>query len=124
MNRSEYSGYCESKYIRISPYKVRKVAALIRSKNVKFALKKLKVQPQSAATFLYKALYSAYHNAINKGVTSEDLLYIDTIVVNEAKKIKRFTPRARGRGFSIIKRSSHIKIGIKEKVGAINGTKD
>tara|TARA_B100000427_G_scaffold329816_1_gene348087 strand:+ start:3087 stop:3461 length:375 start_codon:yes stop_codon:yes gene_type:complete len=124
MKRKNYIGYCESKYLRISPYKVRKVADLIRNKNVKESLQILKLQPQSGATYIYKALHSAYHNALNKDGVIEDLLYVDSIMVDEAKKIKRFKPRARGRAFSILKRACHIKIGIKEKVGEKNGSKD
>ncbi|MBH38225.1 50S ribosomal protein L22 [bacterium] len=130
MKNTDFLGYCESKYLRVSPYKVRKVADIVRKLNVIDALKLLKIQPQNAATYIYKALYSAYHNAKNKGVTSDDLLYIDTIIVDEAKQLKRFKARARGRAFSIVKRTCHIKIGLKEKesknvkVGEANGTKD
>ena len=124
MDKKSFSGYCESKYLRISPYKVRKVADLIRKSTVKDALKILKIHPQNGANYLYKALHSAFHNAKNKGVTSEDDLYIDTLLVDESKKAKRFRPRARGRAFTIIQRSCHIKVGIKEKVGEKNGSKD
>ena len=124
MNRNDYDCYCESKYLLINPFKLRKVADCIRSKTASESLLILKVMPQRGATFLYKALNSAISNGIhNKKLNVEDL-YISSVIIDEGKKLKRFQARARGRAFSIIKRTSHIKIGLKAiNSGDKNGTK-
>lgn len=123
-NKEGFDGFCEIKYLSISPYKLRKIAELIRNKNASYSLKYLKVLPQRGATLMFKALHSAFHNAINlnSDISIEDL-YVDTVLVDEGKRLKRIQPRARGRAFSIIKRSSHIKIGLKVKSGVKHGTK-
>ena len=137
MKKQNYIAYCESKYLRISPFKTRKVADIIRGMNVVDALKVLNVQPQKAATFIYKSLHSALHNALTKEDILEDELFVDAIIVDESKSLKRFKARARGRAFTILKRSCHIKIGLNKKsnnnvaskqlksenVGDKNGTK-
>ena len=123
MKKQNYLAYCESKYLRISPFKTRKVADIIRGMNVVDALKVLKIQPQRAATFIYKSLHSAFHNALNKGDVLEDELFVDTIIVDESKSLKRFKPRARGRAFTILRRSCHIKIGLNKKSNNIVASK-
>tara|TARA_A100001015_G_scaffold229431_1_gene259430 strand:+ start:5621 stop:5998 length:378 start_codon:yes stop_codon:yes gene_type:complete len=124
MNRNDYDCYCESKYLLINPFKLRKVADCIRSKTASESLLILKVMPQRGATFLYKALNSAISNGIHNKKLNVDDLYISSVIIDEGKKLKRFQARARGRAFSIIKRTSHIKIGLKAiNSGDKNGTK-
>ena len=120
MKKENYIAYCEAKYLRISPYKVRKVADIVRGMKVVEALKILKVQPQKAASFIYKSLHSAFHNALSKGDILQDELFLDAIIVDESKSLKRFKARARGRAFTIIKRSCNIKIGLNEKSAKSN----
>lgn len=124
MRKNEFDCYCESKYLLINPFKLRKIADEIRLKNAKEALLLLKVMPQRGADHIYKALKSAISNGVHNHSQNAENLYIKSIMVDESKKLKRFQPRARGRAFSIIKRSSNIKIGLLSiDTGVKNGTK-
>lgn len=105
-----------AKYLRISPYKVRRVADQVRGRNALDALQILKNLPQNGATYLIKVIASAVANAKQKGM-SEALLKIDKLLVNEGVQMKRFRPRARGRMFGIIKRTSHIIVHVVEAGG-------
>ena len=110
MRKKDYQAYAETKYLLENPFKLRKVANEIRGKDTVLAMQILKTMPQRAATVIYKTLHSAYSNALNtKGLNSEQL-FIASIIIDEGARHKRFQARARGRGFQILKRSSHIKI--------------
>lgn len=124
MRKKEFDCYCESKYLLINPFKLRKIADEIRNKNANEALLALKVMPQRGSSFIFKALKSAISNGVNTKSLVSDNLYIKSIIIDESKKLKRFQARARGRAFSIIKRSSNIKIGLNSiDTGDKDGTK-
>jgi large subunit ribosomal protein L22 len=123
MKKADYQAFCITKYIRISPYKLRKIADLVRGKSVKYALSLLKIMNQRGATVVYKSLKSAYHNAINDKSLKAESLVLNGIIVDEAGGLKRMCPRARGRSFAIKKRSSHLKIGLNVITGVKNGSK-
>ncbi|NQY74186.1 MAG: 50S ribosomal protein L22 [Candidatus Margulisbacteria bacterium] len=108
--------FANSKYLRISPYKVRRVANVIRGEQVTKAMSILNSLPQKAAFFLSRALKSAVANAVVKKM-SPDNLVVSTLMVNEGSMFKRHQPRARGRMFQILKRTSHISIGVCEGRG-------
>lgn len=124
MRKKDFDCYCESKYLLINPFKLRKLADLIRNKNANEALQLLQILPQRGSSFIYKALKSAVSNGVSNKSLNSDNLYIKSIMIDESKKLKRFQARARGRAFSIIKRSSNIKIGLNSiESGDKNGSK-
>ncbi|MCU1534967.1 MAG: ribosomal protein, partial [Glaciihabitans sp.] len=41
---------------------------------------------------------------------NDDDLYISSVYVDEGATLKRFQPRAQGRAFQILKRTSHITV--------------
>jgi large subunit ribosomal protein L22 len=45
----------------------------------------------------------------------EDKLYVSDIQINDALRIKRYRPRAKGSAASIIKRTSTIVVKVKER---------
>jgi large subunit ribosomal protein L22 len=103
------------KQIRITPMKARRVVNLIRGKQATEALAILKFAPQSASTPIYKLVASAVANAKVKAdaaniLFDEDDLIISEAYVNEGTTLKRFMPRAQGRAFQILKRTSHITV--------------
>ena len=100
----------KTKYIRISPKKVRKIIGAIKGKPVEFGLDALKFMPQKAAIILDKTLRSAIANATNNHNLNLDTLKISNIFVDKGPVQKRFRPRARGRGSRILKRTSHITV--------------
>jgi large subunit ribosomal protein L22 len=61
-----------------------------------------------------KVVASAASNAENNMLMNRDNLRIVRISADNAKSIKRFRPRARGRIGKIIKRSSHVMVVVDE----------
>lgn len=106
--------YAIAKFVRSTPQKTRRIADLIRGKNVDEAATILKFAPQAAAEVLLKTLESAAANAVNnQGLVRENLI-VSTVEVNEGPTMKRIRPRAQGRAGRILKRTSHITIVVTE----------
>jgi large subunit ribosomal protein L22 len=103
------------KYLRISPYKVRLVADLVRGKKVDEALTILKFLPKKSGRLINKTLRSALANAENARTIDVDTLFIKLLLVDEGPKLKRWRPRAMGRATRILKRTSHITMVLAEK---------
>ncbi|KQQ25731.1 MULTISPECIES: 50S ribosomal protein L22 [unclassified Frondihabitans] len=103
------------RHIRVTPMKARRVVNLIRGKQALEALAILKFAPQGASEPVYKLVASAMANARvkadaqNSYLNDEDL-YISSAYVDEGATLKRFQPRAQGRAFQILKRTSHITV--------------
>jgi large subunit ribosomal protein L22 len=103
-------------HVRISPRKVRMVVDTVRGKSVSQALSILGFTRKKAALPVQKLLKSAVANAAeNNGISDVDALVIDRIMVDEGPTLKRFMPRARGRATPIRKRTSHIRIVLRER---------
>lgn len=99
-----------AKYIRMSPYKVRIVLDLIRGKQVDEAVAILEHTPKSASDPIRKAVLSAAANAEhNKGMSKNDL-FIAACYADQGPTLKRVRPRAQGRAFRILKKTSHITV--------------
>ena len=62
-----------------------------------------------------KLLKSAVSNAENNFGMNTDALYVSEIHADPGPIIKRYRARAHGRGASILKRTSHISIVVKDK---------
>jgi large subunit ribosomal protein L22 len=108
------NGQALCRFVRISPRKARLVADLVRGKRVDQALNILGITSKKASPIMQKVIQSAVANAKNKGdfeVTPEDSSFvIDEVRVDEGPTMKRIRPRAQGRAFQILKRTSHIKV--------------
>ena len=103
-------------HIRISPRKVRMVVDTVRGKSVSQALSILGFTRKKAALPVQKLLKSAVANAVEHGGTNDvETLVIDRIMVDEGPTLKRYMPRARGRATPIRKRTSHIRIILRER---------
>ncbi|MDD5594641.1 MAG: 50S ribosomal protein L22 [Candidatus Omnitrophica bacterium] len=106
----------ESKFLRISPTKVRQVLELIREKDVTQAeaiLFNLNKRPKE---FLSKILKSAIANAKVKGFQA-DQLYVSRAICDVGPIWKRFKAAAFGRAAPIKKRTAHILIELDVKTG-------
>lgn len=101
----------------ISPRKVRPLVDMVRGKKVDDALTILKFAPTPTARVVAKAVKSAAASAENNFQMSPTELKIVKIFADEARTIKRFRPRARGRANTILKRSSHITVVVTEVEG-------
>ena len=81
--------------------------------------------PQKAANELYKTIHSAASNCLTKTPNVNiDELIIKSILVDGGPSMKRMMPRARGRSDRIIKRSSHIKVLVVDKIKKVEEPKD
>ena len=103
------------RHIRVTPMKARRVVNMIRGKQAQEALAILKFAPQGASEPVYKLVASAIANARVKADASnsfldEQDLIISKAFVDDGATLKRFQPRAQGRAFQILKRTSHITI--------------
>src|SRR5574344_667613 len=90
--------------------KLRRVINELRGKSALEAAKILKFMPYFAARVVEKNLVAAIANANEKfGANAEDLK-ISEIFADESQTYKRGKPRAQGRIYQRIKRTSHLKV--------------
>lgn len=104
-----------AKYIRVSPRKARLVCDAVRGKDVNAALGILRFLPQKSATTIAKVVKSAAANAENNFDLDPNKLYVKRIYADDGPTLKRFSPRARGRVNTILKRSCHITAIVEER---------
>ena len=102
------------KYARISPRKMKIVLDLIRNKPVRVAMGILQNTPKSASEYLTKLLASAIANAENNHNMDKDKLYVAECFATQGPTLKRIRPRAQGRAFKILKKTSHVTLVLKE----------
>ena len=102
------------RYARISPRKVQIVLDLIRNQSAE-AMAILQHTPKAASELLVKLLKSAIANAENNHNMDKNNLYVAECFVCPGPIMKRIRPRAQGRAFRVLKRSSHITLVLKEK---------
>ena len=100
---------------RIAPRKVQIVLDLIRGKDYEVALATVKHTPKAASEYLEKLLKSAAANAENNHNMDKNNLYVAECYVCPGPTMKRIMPRAQGRAYRILKRTSHITVVLKEK---------
>jgi large subunit ribosomal protein L22 len=100
------------KQVHISPQKCRLVADQVRGLPVEKALNLLSFSQKKSAGMVRKVLESAIANAEHNEGADIDELKVAAIYVNEARTMKRFRARAKGRGTRILKRSSHITVTV------------
>jgi|SRR4051795_9134846 len=104
-----------ARHIRMSPQKVRLVLDTIRGKRVSEALAILRFLPHKATGPVSKVVRSASANAENNFNLDVDELVVLRAYADEARTLKRYRPRARGRANQILKRSSHVTVVVSER---------
>ena len=104
------------KETRTTPQKARRVVNIIRGVRADNALTTLKFANQEIAGELYTLLASAVANAKQKNPALRDAseLWVAEALVDEGFTMKRFRPRAQGRGFRINKRTSTITLTVSD----------
>ncbi|MBR3744361.1 MAG: 50S ribosomal protein L22 [Bacteroidales bacterium] len=103
-----------------SPRKMRLVADIIRGQEVNHALDILRYSKKEPATRLSKLVRSAIANWEAKNEESRKELengnvYIQTIMVDEGRTLKRIRPCPQGRAGRIRERSNHVTIVLSVK---------
>ena len=99
-----------SKYIRMSPSKIRRVLRQIQGKSYKDALLILEFLPYASCQPIIKVLRSAAANAKHNKGFDESNLTVKSAFADQGPTMKRFRPRAQGRAYRILKATSHITI--------------
>jgi len=106
-----------SKYVSISPQKLRLVCDQVRGMPADKALVVLQFMPQKGARFVHKTLSSAIANAVNNfDLTREDLV-LKTIYADGGPMLKRYKAGARGRYKPRLRRTSHLTVILSDNKG-------
>ena len=100
--------------VRSGAQKLNLVAASIRGMDVSKALLQLQFSKKRIAIDVKKVLQSAIANAENNHDLDIDKLVVSEAYVGKALVMKRFRPRARGRGAKILKPISNLTVIVKE----------
>lgn len=104
-----------TKYVRIAPRKARKAADLIRGKSVMEAINQLTFCNLKAGRLLKRTLMSAVANAETQQSIQREQLTVSEVRVDEGPTMKRAKSRCRGGRFPIMKRMSHLTVGVSAK---------
>ena len=103
------------KYHRGSPRKAKLLTDLIRGKSLDDARNLLTFTTKRAAVDVYKTLMSAYADA-ERAEADSTALYVTDSRVDAGPTMKRFQPKDRGRAHPIMKRMTHITVGVEERI--------
>ena len=103
------------RFARISPRKVRLVIDLIRGLPVNDALLQLEHINRRASPMIAKVIRSAMANAQQAGTVDLNRLRVAEAWCDEGPTLKRWRPRAMGRVYPILKRTSHINVVLREE---------
>jgi len=104
-----------AKFVGTSSRKLGLVAAVIRGRKVNEAITVLEQTPKRATGPVGKVLASAIANAENNYNMSARNLVVESVLVGPGPTLKRFRPRAQGRAYPILKRTSHITVILSEQ---------
>jgi large subunit ribosomal protein L22 len=105
----------KARFVRVTPRKARRVVDLIRGMPADQAQAALAFAPQSASDPVGKVLASAIANAAYARHLEAGSLVVSRAWVDEGPTLKRFRPRAQGRGYRINKRTSHITVVVSDR---------
>jgi len=87
------------------------VLNLIRGRDINEALAILEHSTRRGAVFIRQALLAAQANA-DQAEVNASRLFVSDARADSGPTIKRFQPKDRGRAHPILKRTSHITIGV------------
>jgi large subunit ribosomal protein L22 len=104
-----------AKSVRMAPRKVRLVADSVKHLSLDDAMGALITMEKRAATPVAKLLKSAVANAVNNAKLEKNNLEIASINVTDGQALKRFRPSTRGRIHPYKRRSTNIRIVLKER---------
>jgi large subunit ribosomal protein L22 len=114
MSSETRTSRAEMKYARMSAFKIRDLARCLRGLPAPEADARLRFAPQKSARLLVQTLRSAVANAESQLSVPAEKLVVHEVQVGEGPTFHRFQPKARGSAGPIRKRTSHIRITLKE----------
>ena len=101
--------------IKMPARKLRRVINEVRGKSVEEAVRILRFMPYFAARVVEKNLTAAVANASEKFGANAASLKVSEIFADESITLKRARPRAQGRMYSRMKRTSHLTVVVASK---------
>lgn len=101
-----------ARYIRMSPFKVRRILDQIRGRTYQDALIILEFMPHAATDPIKKVLESAAANAEHNFNLERRDLVVSTAFADGGPVLKRFRAGDRGRARPVRKRTSHITVAV------------
>ncbi|MEB3121675.1 MAG: 50S ribosomal protein L22 [Snowella sp.] len=101
-----------ARYVRMSPYKVRRVLDQIRGRSYREALIILEFMPYKACEPILKTLRSAVANAEHNEGLDPSSLVVSQAFADGGPSLRRFRPRAQGRAYQIRKPTCHITVAV------------
>jgi large subunit ribosomal protein L22 len=104
-----------SRFMRISPRKLKLVCDLVVGKPVDQAISILEFTPKKGARFLSKAILAAVANARDQQNVDEDKLYVKRATADTGPTWKRSITRSHMHATPIHKRTSHLTVVIDER---------
>ena len=116
----EETGYrAITRFLLVSPSKLRPVADLVRRKPYTDAVSILENMPHKGARLIKKTVVSAAYNALSQDKQLvEDMLYIKQINIDEGPRMKRIWFRGRGKADMLLKRMCHITVIVDQSANA------
>jgi large subunit ribosomal protein L22 len=108
----DYEVKATAKYIRMSPFKVRRVLDQIRGRSYREALIILEFMPYRACEPILKVLRSAAANAEHNEGLDRASLVVSQAYADQGPVLRRFRPRAQGRAYQIRKPTCHITVAV------------
>ena len=101
--------------IKMTARKLRRVINEVRGKAVNDALDMLRFMPYFAARVVEKTVKAAAANAFELAGVKSDALKVSEIFADESVTYKRGKPRAQGRIYKRLKRTSHLTVKVSDK---------
>ena len=100
--------------IKMTARKLRRVINEVRGKAVNEALDMLRFMPYFAARVVEKNVKAAAANAFELSGVKSDALKVSEIFADESVTYKRGKPRAQGRIYKRLKRTSHLTVKVSD----------
>lgn len=99
-----------NRHARMSPRKLRPLAAALRGLSTVAADQQLMFMPNKSAEIIRKVLASAVANATNNHNLTPDSLRVASVQIDEGLKMRRYQPASRGMAHPFTKRMSHVTV--------------
>lgn len=104
----------KSKFVGVSPVKVRIPADVVRGMNAREAIDVLEYMPKGTALHLKKVVESAFANAVNTKGMNPDLLFVSEVRIDQWPTLKRGRPTGKGGYARFVRKMCHISVVLKE----------
>ena len=104
-----------TRFVRISPQKLRLVCNLVVGKTVEQALSILQFTPKKGSKMILKTLMAAVANARDQQNVDEDRLFVKRVMADTGPTWKRSLQRAHMHATPILKRTSHLTVVVDEQ---------